>query len=210
MKNFYAVVFGMLLLLGVGIFVGYTLKMPQINTHKIQEEALTLITKESKASFLVTGKVDLVLEYTLSDKKEMMGLDLGTTQTEIRIPGEAFYGFSADKLTLKDFKMQGDTLILFLPPTEVLTVSPNLAKMQMKTDVGWARLYKNSGRSVEQKALKSIPDRMKAKAVAYVQNSPNAQQNTKKAIEQLMIPLLRSNGVQNPKIWIAPTINNEE
>lgn len=196
--------FGVLILLGIGIFLGYQLQAPKWDVHKIQSESYAVLMKESKQSFLVTGRLDLQTDYRISDTKKMMGIDLGTTQTEIRIPGTAYYGIKTAALQKADFEMQGDTLIVQLPPTELLNVSPNLAAMQMKTEVGWARLYKNSGRSIEQKALKSLPERMNAQALHYLNQSDSASTNTILAVKNLLLPVLQSNGVKNPKIWVQP------
>lgn len=203
--NFF--LFGLLILLGFGIFIGYQLqfpKLPAINEHQVKEEAISLIVKNTENSFLVTGVVDLVLAYTVSDMKKLFGIDLGTTKTEVRIPGKVFYGVNTKGLSAQDFVFKGDSVWVYLPPVEMLTVTPNLAKMEMKTEVGWARMYQNSGRGVEQKALKSIPDRMKAQALAYLSNPENVQKNTKKALAKLLLPLLKAKGIKNPQVFILP------
>lgn len=202
-----------LVLLGLGAAAGLWLARPRLTEEEVRTAVVTTIQREAPASFYVTGYLDIVATTTVENTKvllpDVLGLDLGTTTSTVRMPGRVSYGFDARVLRPEMIDLRDDGVIqVTLPPLSVYSVEPDLERMEVETSVGWARLYRSSGRRVEQRALRAVEDVLRRQGTAHVQSSTQPRLNTAEALVTLLTPVLKAAGLAEPRFrfQIGPEI----
>lgn len=209
-----------LLLLAVGAGAGMWLMQTrlvlpevQVTQHQVQQLIITKLVDEQPTSFLVTGYLDVTADITQENTKYLFpdyfddDLSLGTTRSTVRLPGRISYGVDLTQLKPDAIVLQQDSIVVItLGAIEMQSVEADLENMQIQTDVGWARLSSRSGRTVERKAIMFAQQALKDQAGQHLQTSGQPVLNTQRALEQLLIPVLRTAGIANPVIRfrIAP------
>ncbi len=211
-----------LLLLAVGAGVGmwlmqarFTLPEVQVTQQQVQQLVITRLIDEQPTSFLVTGYLDVTADITQENTKYLFPdyfdeeLSLGTTRSTVRLPGRISYGVDLTKLSPDSIVLEQDSMVVItLGAVEMQSVEPDLENMQIRTEVGWARLSARSGRTVEREAIMFAQKALRNQASEHLQTSGQPVLNTQQALEQLLSPVLQAAGISNPvvRFRIAPAI----
>ncbi len=183
---------------------------PSITEEHIRESVVASLQRESDASFYVTGTLDLSTTTTVRNTKllfpDILDFDLGTTEAIVRLPGRVHYGFDIRTLTAEHIQVQADgTVAVHIPPLSAYAVEPDLSRMEVQTSVGWARLYRSSGRRIEQRALQLANEALRQQAEQHLEDSIQPEINTARALEKLLVPALEAAGISDPKLQIQIT-----
>lgn len=192
------------LLLALSFGIGTWLMRPKLSEETVRQVVVSTIQREAPASFYVTGYVDLTTAITVKSTKRLFpdalgGLDLGTTQTTVRVPGRISYGFDVTQIRPEAIQLGPDgTVEVTLPELSVYAVEPDLEAMEVETSVGWARMSWSSGRRVEQQAIRRVREAMREQGRAHVERATEPRVNTAMALEQLLTPVLHAAGVPDP------------
>ncbi len=173
----------------------------------IRAALYTAIQRETPETFLLTGSVDLVGTTTVSNTRRLfpgiLDLSLGTTSATVRMPGRVFYGIDLSGITPADIVVAADGAVTVrVPPPAIRSVEPALAAMEVRTDVGWARLHARSGRTVEQEAIRLMEDALRAQGEAHLNDSNQPRRNSAAALENVLLPPLEAAGIEDPKITV--------
>ena len=176
--------------------------LPSFTEEQVRESVLTTIQREARASFLVTGTLDIVATTTVENTREilpqLLDISLGTSKATVQVPGRAFYGFDVRELKADQIPISGDTLIeIDVPAPRVYSVEPNLSDMRVWTDRGWARSQASTQRA-ERRALALINGALMRQAIGHMQNSVQPHVNTAQALQAMLTPALQSLGLPHP------------
>ena len=200
-------------LIGVALGLWWQWNSTRVSEEKVRRAVVTTLQQETPASFYVTGTLQLTAATTVRSTKtllpDLLDFSMGTTEASVRLPGRVSYGFDVRKLQGEDIRLLEDGVVeVTLPPLAIHAVAPRLSEMEVKTDVGWARLYQSSGRRVEQKAIKVAEKALRQQARQHLDTSAEPQVNTARAIKKMLTPILQAAGVEDPRfrIRIGPEI----
>ena len=176
---------------------------PRITEEEVRTAIVATLQREAPASFYVTGTLDLTTTATLENTKrflpDVLDFSLGTTEAVVRLPGRAHYGFDVRHLRPQDVRLREDgTVEVTLPPLRIYAVEPDLNAMEVQTSVGWARMYRRSGRRVEQQAVRFAEDALRQQAEAHLTEAVQPRVHTAEAMEVLLRPVLQAAGVEHP------------
>lgn len=179
----------------------------QITQEDVKQIIISKLHREQPAAFLVSGYLDVSADITQENTKYLFpeyfdkSISLGTTRSKVRLPGRVSYGVDLTKINDASITFEpNNVVVITMSALEVGAVEPDLANMQVQTDVGWARLHSWSGQAVEQKAMTIAKDALEAEAVSHLQTSTQPAYNTETALSRLLIPALEAAGVSNPVI----------
>ena len=177
---------------------------PRLTEEQVQTTVVTTLAEEAPASFLVTGT--LTFATTVEGRSEktllpgLLDLDLGTTRAEVRVPGRVAYGFDVRRIRASDIRLTGDGVVeVDVPDLAVFSVEPELERVEMRTEVGWARLHSSSGQRVEQLTLRQVRPAMRQSAERYLGQSESPRLNTAEALARLLTPPLQAAGLPAPR-----------
>lgn len=187
---------GLLILLTV---VRYARK--HISQAHIQERVVATIQSEARASFLVTGTLDITATTTIENTKTflpgLLNVDLGTSRATVQVPGRAYYGFDVRKLDAKRIKLHGDTVDITVPQPELLSVDANLQELRVWSQQGWLRTPASVD-AVERMATRRLDNALSHQAATHVANSAQPRVNTAQALEKMLAPPLIAAGIKRP------------
>lgn len=186
----------------VVIFALLSRLRPRLSEEMLQQRVVTTIQQEAKASFLVTGTLDIVATTSVENTRQILpqiiDLSLGTSKATIQVPGRAHYGFDVRTLKADNIKLAEDNVIeIDVPQPVVYSVEPNLHGMQVWTTKGWARTQASAQRA-ERRALTLINGALMRQAQSHVLASVQPRVNTAEALKVLLTPTLESLGIENP------------
>ena len=210
------------LVLALGLAAGMWLMRPQIDLpqvnitqHDVRQAVVTRLIDEQQASFLIAGYLEIAAEITEENTKYLFPdyfedmLSLGTTRSTVRLPGRATYGIDLSRIYPASITLEADsTIVVSIVGLEINSVEPELANMQVRTEVGWARLSARSGRTVERKAIVFAQEALRKEAEEHLATSPQPLINAELAMNQLLKPVLTAAGVKNPvvKLRLIPSM----
>jgi hypothetical protein len=193
-------------LLAGGLWVGFHLGRWWQRAHLeevVRQQVITTLQRESAESFLVVGSLDIVATVEASSHKQWLGLDLGTTTARVRVPGRVYYGFDVRALQPEHIRLTADRVVeVVLPLLTLQAVEPNLEALQIETEVGWARLYRSSGRRMEQAALRQVNDALRAQAEAYLATQLQPHYHAAQAVRTLLRPILGGLGLDSLQVQL--------
>jgi hypothetical protein len=135
---------------------------PQVNIETIVSTAIGPLREEGK---LVVMTTEVNVEVAKTSEKRILWdyLDLGDTTTRLRVrENRVQYYIPIDRLTIDnmEFDPVENCLVLRVPEpildTELVDVQSDPGKMDVETDVGWARLQSFSGEYVENEARREL------------------------------------------------------
>jgi hypothetical protein len=86
-----------------------------------------------------------------------------------------------------------------VPELAIYSAEPDLARLEVRTDVGWTRLP-SSGQEAEHRALRQVNQALRQQGEAHLQGSTQPRVNTARALNTLLTPVLRSAGVPEPRL----------
>jgi hypothetical protein len=168
---------------------------------KVRDQIVATIQREARASFLVTGTLDITATITHQSTRTLLpgivNLDLGTSSATIQVPGRAFYGVDARTFKPANIAFRGDTVQITLPRIEVLSVEPNLAELRTWTSKGWLRTP-TSVREAQNAALHNVNAALMRQARSHIATSQQPSINTADALEAMLRPTLVASGLKQP------------
>jgi hypothetical protein len=175
---------------------------PGFSAEKVRAEIITTLQQEARASFLVTGTLDIVATTSVTNTRTLLpgllDVSLGTTKATIQVPGRVHYGFDVRRLNPKDIVIDEEGVVTMTVPTPmVYSVEPDLEQLRVWTSKGWAR-GNTSVQRAERRALATVNTALSNQAKAHIENSMQPHINTAHALERLLRPVLRSAGISKP------------
>jgi hypothetical protein len=201
-----AVIVAVLMLLVIGA-AGTLLwsKRPRLAPERIRDVVHSTIQRETPASFLVTGYIDVTTTTRVENSRTLLpgivGIDLGTTTATVRIPGRISYGFDVRTLTPAMIHVFEDgTVEVEVPDPEIFALEPNLAQLEVETQRGWLRLSERTTEAVRGRALELVQATMRAQGEAHLADAVQPRINTADALYDMLRPALVAAGVTDPQI----------
>ena len=167
---------GSLLLLGVAYITldwlanapGRAIRALQKSLHAEYQDHVQLFFEVNQLSphsdFVVASLEETVSGAYISDKS-WVGLDLGTTSLDYRLPVKYLYAidFSGERPIRFDTDAESRTLSAEFPPVELLAVETDLGRLEKDLSIGWARLRTHSGKELQQRFRDNIMSDLRAK-----------------------------------------------
>ncbi|MDX1430623.1 MAG: DUF4230 domain-containing protein, partial [Rhodothermales bacterium] len=151
-----------LLLLVIALLAVLWLTRPTFSESEVRQRIVASIQSEAPGSFYATGTLDLTATSTVEDTRYLippLRLNLGTTSATVRLPGRVTYGFDARSLTPDHVQvLRSGEVEVTIPDLEVYSVEADLRRMEVQTDVGWARTHAGSGQEVTREAMSLAQD----------------------------------------------------
>lgn len=135
---------------------------PNVTIQQVIANTISEIRKESKL-VVMTAEVTLY-EKRSSEKKVLFDfLDLGTTVVELRVPGNKIqYMIPTKEITSDNFKWDeatGEVVIELPAPVvdeSIVDIQSDPSKIEVRKDIGWARLESRSGAYLEEEIRKNL------------------------------------------------------
>ena len=177
---------------------------PRASEERVREAVVSTIQREAPASFYVTGSVELTVASRVKNTKILLpgvlDLNMGATESTVRVPGRVYYGFDARTLRTEDIRVgEGGVVEVVLPPLRVQSAEPDLEQMQVQTEAGWARLYDESRQEVERQAIGRVQEVLRAQGEQHLRDTRQPEINTAEALRTLLTPPLQAAGVAHPR-----------
>jgi len=196
----------LLILFAAGIF--FFLQKTQWTQEELRSSIITKVESESPESFLVTGSLEISADITEESNRSFIipvlfmpvPVNMGTTTTQLKIPGKVAYGFNVRDLKPEDISVAIDGVIeVDLPELSTFSVEAHLDQAEIETEVGWARMHSKSGQVQEEKALARVNETLRNQANAVLENSQQPQINTAEALQAMLLPVVQALGIDNPQ-----------
>lgn len=189
--------------LAVGTAIWLARSVPDLTEEDVRNALFTTIEREAPEAFLVTGRLELTATTTVENSKVflpgLIGLNLGTTRSTVRVPGSVSYGFQVDSLRPEMVRMLEDGAIeIELPPLAVYSTSADLSRLEVETERGWARPA-SLDEEVERRALTIVEGAMRRQALSHLRTSYQPRVNAARAMQRLLEPALRGLGMESPE-----------
>lgn len=168
---------------------------PRLSEQEVEEAIMAHIQRESAEAFLVTGRLDVMgtasVENTRTLLPSLLDLSLGTTRSTVRAPGRVSYGFDVRQLRPDMIHVRGDSIIeIELPALSIYSVEPDLSRMEVETDVGWARTRAGSGERTEHRAIAIIEQALRTQGREHLRTSTQPRIHTAEALRDMLAPVL--------------------
>lgn len=176
-------------------------KRPRLAREEIRDVAHAAIQRETPASFLVTGILEVTTSTRVSNTRTLLGLELGTTSATLRVPGRISYGIDVRRITPEMITVHEDGVVeVEIPDPELFQLEPVLAEIEMETERGWARLSNRTPEQVRQRALELVQPTMRAQGERHLRDSVQPRINTANALYEMLRPALVAAGVPEPEL----------
>lgn len=173
----------------------------RLSDEQIRERVVATIQSEAKASFLVTGSLDLTATTAIRSTKVLLpgllGLSLGTSRAIVQVPGRAHYGFDVRELDAKRITLRGDTVEVAVPQPRLLSVDANLQELRIWTQKGWLRTPASVDK-VERTAIARLDDALRNQATSHIATSTQPHINSAEALRRMLTPVLVAAGIAQP------------
>lgn len=207
------------LLLAVTVALWWQTRGP--TQSRVRKTVVTTIQKESPASFLVTGTLQLHARVRVDSSQYLTpawltflleGAQPGTSillrggaSAEVEVPGLVSYGFDVEKLSPSMVTLRNASLVeVDLPPLSIHSVSPELTRLRVRTKTsGWMRvLPSDAPDTLRTRALGAAEDALRAQARRQIRTATQPRVNTARALEKMLRPVLVAAGVRSPQFRI--------
>jgi hypothetical protein len=186
---------------------------------------VSTVQQETPSAFLVTGILSMQVEervaYTESVAPEFYqtlrryglapGVDLVTSEAQVRVTGRVTYGFSVHDLTANRITKRRDgTVHVQVPPLRVQSVSPDLETLQVKTESrGWFSVFSGDMEATARdEAMAGVQQALRQQAEQRIREGAQAKANTQDALKAMLAPALRAAGLVQPQLTFD--FENEE
>jgi hypothetical protein len=192
----------LLLLMLIAAAVLWRLR-PRITDEVVDGVVTAAIQQEAKASFLVTGYLDITSQARIANTKRLLpgllDIPVGTTTVTVRGPGRVHYGFPVSAITPDRITLQEDGVVeVEVPQPVIYAVSPDLDALEIESEVGWTRLRDNSRADVRDRALALLQQNIRQQALHHLNTSDQPTVNSADALYALLRPVLVATGMKNP------------
>lgn len=194
-------------LFGAGIGVWLAWRSVAVSEERVRRTVVATLQREAPAAFLVSGTLDLTVTTTVSNTRyfmpDVLDLEVGTIESEVRLPGRVSYGFDLGELDAEDIRVEEDGVVeVRLPALQVHAVEPRLEAMEVRTEVGWTRLYPDRRAEIERRAMGFAQEMLREQAREHLDTSSQPRINTAKALVRMLTPPLQAAGVDAPRLRI--------
>lgn len=200
-------------LFGSGIGVWLAWRSVTLTEEQVRRTVVATLQREAPATFLISGTLDLTVTSTVSNTRylmpDLLDMKVGTIESEVRLPGRASYGFDLGGFGERDIRVGEDGVVeVRLPSLEVHAVEPDLEAMEVRTEVGWTRLYPDRRSEVERKAMSFAQEMLREQAREHLRASSQPRVNTAEALVKMLTPPLQAAGLNDPqfRIRIGPEL----
>jgi len=167
---------------------------PQVNVNTVIYTTLSNMVNQSK---LVVLSTQLNVDLTKSNEKVVWGVPLGTTTVKLRaLDNRVQYYVPLKHLSKSDFRYDDvhKRLTLRVPAPrldqELVEVQSDPAKIEFRTEIGWARFNSRSGQFLRDQAQKDL----RPAIVREGNNSlyiDKAKSNARDSLKKLLEPLAK-------------------
>lgn len=213
---------------GLGLLIAFGAAFWQVSDGPdetaVRRVVVTTIQKETPASFLITGTLDIQATATVDSAStltprwfnEMMqsaSADLGASVTSfasvrdratVKVPGRVSYGFDVAQLEPSMIRVSGSRVEVDLPELSVRGVEPDLGKLEIRTSQSgtWKRMFVSDPETlreeVRREALEQVTRAFRDQAEARLQSANQPRINTAEAVRTMLEPALLTVGIPNP------------
>ncbi len=185
----------------------------RLTEEEAAQTVVTTIERETAQSFLVVGTLDATATVTVRNEKKLLpgslDLSIGTTTSQVRVPGRIAYGFDVRAIRPEAVRMLEDgTVQVTLPALSILSAEPDLSQLEVETERGWLRSA-NSMERVEQRAVGLIVSALRNQGDAHLTgNNAQPRINTAQAMEAMLRPAFAAAGHPDVvfRFQISPTL----
>lgn len=218
--------------IGVGVTLGLAIAFGAAfwqvsegpNEEAVRRVVVTTIQKETPASFLITGTLEIQATATVdssstltprwfNDMVETANADLGASvasfasvrdRATVKVPGRVSYGFDVSNLTPSMIRVNGSRVEVQLPELSVRGVEPDLGKLEVRTSQTgtWKRMFvaepDRLQEEVRREALEQVTQAFREQAEARLQSANQPRINTAEAVRTMLEPALLTVDVPNP------------
>jgi hypothetical protein len=180
-------------------------RRPQLSEEQVRDAIYSTIQREVPAAFLVTGWIDVTavtrVENTRTVLPGIVGLDLGTTSANVRVPGRVSYGFDVRSLRPEMIRLLADGVVeVDVPEPTIYSVEPDLSQMEIETRRGWARLSSATTERARDRAIELVQATMTGQGQRHLASSSQPRINTADALYDMLRPVLVAAGMTDPQI----------
>jgi hypothetical protein len=180
-------------------------RRPHLTEDEVRQTLWSTIQREAPATFLVTGWIEVTavtrVENTRTFLPGIIGLDLGTTSANVRVPGRISYGFDVRELKPEMIRLLDDGVVEVEVPSPVIwSVEPNLAQMEIETRRGWARISASTEDEVRDRAVTLVQGALGLQGQMHLQSSSQPGVNTADALDAMLRPVLVAAGMPDPEL----------
>ncbi|HSJ08301.1 MAG TPA: DUF4230 domain-containing protein [Longimicrobiales bacterium] len=180
-------------------------KRPRLSEEEVRTVVYSTIQREAPASFLVTGTLDITVTTRVENTRTLLpgilGLDLGTTTSTVRVPGRVSYGFDVRALRPEMIRLLDDGVVeVHIPDVTVYSVEPGLEQMEVETRRGWARISEGTTTQVRERAMQLIMPTMRTQGTEHLRSSTQPRINTAHALDAMLRSALEAAGLKDPEI----------
>lgn len=116
-------------------------------------------------SQLVVAESSTVVTGSYESSKAVLGIDLGTTALAFEVPVRYFYAVDLAGEAPIEFVLNAQTGVLAarFPPLRLLSMEPDIGKLNQQIDVGWARTARFSGEDVRRRFRERVMADLRAR-----------------------------------------------
>ncbi len=197
-----------LVLLAFGVAAAFWWWSPQWSEEEVRRAVVSTVQREAPASFYVTGTLDVIATSTVSNTEvllpDLLGWEVGTVTSTVRVPGRIYYGFDVQQLEAADIQVHTDGRVtVALPELRIYAVEPVLEEMEVQTEAGWRRYYDLTvDERVERAALRRVRSVLHRQGEAHLKTSVQPRIHTARALKKLLAPVLQAAGYADPRIRV--------
>ena len=186
------------ILLSIAIVVmAAILFYPPLHSWRIEQQFDDRLIKIGQSAAIQAGYVSTMHEQHWSSHAfvHILGLSLprGKTEVRVRAPIRVYYGVVPARLHLLEVK--NGILHIAVDKVTVLNVATNIAHLEMKTEVGWARLDAVSGEEARKAAMRAF-ERTKYHAADKLLSSHMVTEHVRMALKKVAKHILGVRDVQ--------------
>lgn len=191
---------------GLGVWLAWR-SATTLSEERVRQTVVATLQREAPAAFVVSGTLDLTVTATVSNTRyfmpDLLDMELGTIESEVRLPGRVSYGYDLHGFGERDVRIGEDGVVeVRLPALEVHAAEPQLDAMQVRTDVGWTRLFPDRRAEIERKAMVFAQDMLREQARDHLETSAQPRINTAEALVRMLRPALEAAGMAEPRFRI--------
>jgi hypothetical protein len=164
---------------------------PNVTAKTIVFNAVGEMKKQKK---LVVLTVEVTAEIHKENQKSWLGVNWGTTTVDLKAPGKVQYFVPLERFGPSNFVVAADrrSMVVRVPEPvldrEIVEVESDPAKLEVRTEAGWARLASWSGKALEDSAKAELRRNVLAAGDAPLVHA-QAETAAREAVLEILKPL---------------------
>ena len=187
--------------------------VPRVSETEVQTAVVSTIQSEAPEAFLVTGTLRSALTTTVATTRrllpDLLGLELGRSEVEVRVPGRIAYGFDTRAVTASDVRLVegadgSATVRVALPPLAVFSTEPVLEEATLRAESGgWIKPSRDAEREALREALGRVRPALRRQGEAHLRESAQPARNAAEAVAAQLRGPLAALGLEAPAFEFA-------